>query len=63
MKSIMLICVFIILICNLLTHRYLSQRIDILQEWIEVLHGIDFDKMSESVRKWQSEQKDGDIYE
>ena len=59
MKSIMLICVFIILICNILTHRYLSQRIDILQEWIEVLYGIDFDKMSESVRKWQSE-RDGE---
>ena len=59
MKSIMLIYVFIILICNILTHRYLSQRIDILQEWIEVLYGIDFDKMSESVRKWQSE-RDGE---
>lgn len=55
MKSIMWICVWIILVCDIMTHRYLKQRIDILQEWIEVLHGIDFDKMTKAVREWQAD--------
>ena len=51
------ICILIIVICNTLTHHYLNKRIDVLQEWIEVLHGIDFDKLTKAVRKWQAEQK------
>lgn len=57
MKIIMWICIFIILTGNIMTHRYLNQRIDILQEWIEVLHGINFEKMTEVVREWQKTER------
>lgn len=50
------ICILVCLLCNLISHYYLGKRIDILQEWIEFLHGIDFDKMTKAVRKWQAEQ-------
>lgn len=57
MKIIMWICIFIILTGNIMTHRYLDQRIDILQEWIEVLHGIDFEKITKAVREWQKTEQ------
>lgn len=31
----------------------LDERIDALQEWIEFLHGINFDKMTKAVREWE----------
>ena len=58
MDRIMTICILVALGCNLISHYYLGKRIDVLQEWIEVLHGIDFDKMTKAVRKWQAERKE-----
>lgn len=65
MKSIMLICLFVILVGNLLTHHILEQRMDMLEDridrlqgWIDYLHGINLDELSEAVGEWQSEQKD-----
>lgn len=40
MKSIMLICLLVILVCNLLTHRYLNQRLDMLEEEITFLDNL-----------------------
>ena len=51
MTNIILICILASLVCNLLTHYYLNERITVLQEWIEFLHGIDFDKMTKAVRE------------
>ena len=57
MTNIILICILASLVCNLLTHYYLNERIDALQEWIEFLHGIDFDKMTKAVREWERSGK------
>ncbi|MBQ6632284.1 MAG: hypothetical protein IJH55_09385 [Romboutsia sp.] len=57
MDRVVSICIIICLMCNLISHHYINKRIDVLQEWIEVLHGIDFNKMTKAVREWQTEQK------
>lgn len=31
----------------------LDRNLQTLREWIEVLHGIDFDKLTKAVREWQ----------
>ena len=60
MDRVMEICILVYLLCNLISHHYLNKRIDILQEWIEVLHGIDFKKLTKVVREWQAERKEGE---
>lgn len=60
MSRVIEICILVCLLCNLISHYYLGKRIDILQEWIEVLHGIDFDKMTKAVREWQKTEREGE---
>lgn len=37
MSNVIMVCVIIILICNLLTHYYLSKRIDELEKQVDML--------------------------
>ena len=60
MDRIMEICTLVALGCNLISHYYLGKRIDVLQERIEVLHGIDFDKMTKAVMEYQAERKESE---
>ena len=46
----------IALMCIVVEQKMLWNEFEKLKEWVEVLHGIDFEKISEAVREWQAEQ-------
>ena len=55
-EAIFKIFIIGVLILDALEHRYLKEEFNKLKEWVEVLHGINFDKMTKAVREWQAEQ-------
>lgn len=53
MKYIIIVLVVVTIMHDISIWR-LDRELQTLREWVEVLHGIDFDKLTKVVREWQA---------
>ena len=53
MKYIIIVLVIVTIMHDISIWR-LDRELQTLREWVEVLHGIDFGKLTKAVREWQA---------
>ena len=54
-NNICSILILIGIIFDYLYNKQLEEKVDCLQEWVEVLLGVDFKKLSKAIKEYQRE--------